>query len=559
MTCWPTGRVWGGNYETSDRSTLLPVSLGSVTHLENSSGVQARCLQCGSGYKYSLFKLFHCELMNIDFQFRSPEQEAFFWSKVRNNCYSGGFGNGKSYAGCLRQFIMLSTFPGYRSLIARFKFKDLTQTTMKTFFKICPKELIESHYEKDGITYLKNGSQVLWYHLDDFNERSFKSLEINSAFVDQAEEVPEGVYLVLDSRIGRWDGYSVPEELLNANPDWPLTKFGRPRVYNFLDIGCNPDTTLHWIYNRYHPESFVKRDYHFFVEAATNPDLNDPGTIREMQSRDPEWVAKYFYGKWGASQAQIHHVNSMSFLDYDAKFFEEMLQGGALYRILDHGDAAPTCCLWVAAYKKVHIFFREYYAADSLISTHRRNITDLSIKESYVGDYADPKIFAKAAQKDGGFWTVADEYLSTDIEGEPISWSKADNNEFATRNRINELLKLSVRFKHPITGEIPAPGIYFIKRSAAYPYGCFHAISQIQAQRREYLGTENGKSIYTDERDDGVTDHAYDPIRYYVSMHGTGLSERKLRPPRNSFAYFNKFLPKRAPRQISLYGPQVGA
>lgn len=493
--------------------------------------------------------------MDLNISFRSSEQEQFFWSKVRNNCYSGGFGNGKSFAGCLRQFIMLCSFPGYRSLIARFKFKDLKETTMKTFFKICPKEFIESHSEQHGITYLKNGSQVLWFHLDDFNERSFKSLEINSAFVDQAEEVPEGTYLVLDSRIGRWDGYTVPEDFLLANPEWPLTKYGRPRVYNFLDIGCNPDTTLHWIYNRFHPDSFNKRGHHFFIEAATNPDLNDPGTIREMKSRDPEWVAKYFYGKWGASAAQIHHLNSASLIDYDENFVADLLQGGALYRILDHGDAAPSCCLWVAAYKKVFIFYREYYAADSLISAHRRNITDLSIKEEYVANYADPKIFAKAAQKDGGFWTVADEYLSEDIEGAPLAWTKADNNEFATRNRLNELLKLSVRYKHPTNGTTPAPGIYFIKRSAEYPYGCFQSISQLQAQRRQYLGTENGKSIYTDERDPDVTDHAYDPVRYFVAMHGQGLAERKIRPVRNSFAYFNKFLSTKGPRQRSLYAP----
>lgn len=456
----------------------------------------------------------------------------------------------------------LVTFPKYRVLIAREVYKDLRETTMKTFFKLCPEQFIATHDITAGLTVLKNGSTVLWRHLDEFDEQTLRGLEINSALIDQAEESKEAIFLILDSRIGRWDQAEVPEHLQvefrnKTGRDWPVhPKTGRPRVHNFFDILVNPDDMFHWVYRKFHPDSLERNPDYFFIEAETDPSMNDPETIKQMLNRDEEWVNKYFRGKWGASPAQIHFVNSMSILDPDRiegfnEFYSAMLQKSALFRSMDHGDTAPTCCLWSASYKGVYIFYREYYAPNQLISTHRQNIHGLSNQrimgtnndlEVYSGDYADPSIFRKEGQKEGRFWSVADEYLTSDIDGPPIAWTPADNNEMATRNRINELLKPSSKFKHPITGETPAPGVYFIKRTTSFPFGCYNAIIQTSSQRRELIGSENGRSIYSDSRDLKVADHAYDPMRYFIAMHGVEPKKQRKAPPKNSFAYFNRIL-----------------
>jgi hypothetical protein len=215
--------------------------------------------------------------------------------------------------------------------------------------------------------------------------------------------------------------------------------------------------------------------------------------------------------------------------------------------VLDHGDSAPTCCLWFAAVDGVFICYREYYVPSVVISQHRLNISDLSKDEEYSGDYADPQIFKKTAQKDGGFWSVSDEYLTSDngTDIPSICWLPADNNEFATRNRINELLRKTLRFKNPISGDTPAIGLYFIKKTSEYPYGCQHAITQIGSQRKKLIGQIEGKSFYSDEREESITDHAYDCIRYFVAMHGSQPQETKRRPPKNSFAYYNMLLEMR--------------
>lgn len=486
--------------------------------------------------------------MELNFEFKTKEQEKFFYSKARNNCFSGGFGNGKTWIGCARQFMMLASYPNYRSLIGREKFTDLRETTMRTFFKICPEDFVAAHNVEKGVTTLQNGSTVLWRHLDAFNEQSLRGLEINSAMLDQAEETREATYYVLDSRIGRWDQAIVPDYLKAGSGlglNWPKEPRGNDKVPNFFDILCNPDTKFHWIYRKFHPDSPIRDKDYTWTHAETVAELNDSKTIDNMLKRDPEWVAKYFKGEWGTSAAQIHYLDNTSIIDLDREemydFMKKVLNEGILYRAFDHGESSPSCCLWVAHYRGVYIFYREYYAGNTLIGDHRRNIADLSGNEVYAGNYADPSIFRKNSQKSGAFWTVADEYLTTDIKAPPIYWEPADNNELATRNRINELLCKSDEFVHPLSGIRSAPGIYFIRKRSEHNYGCYNAIEQLMAARREVLGSENGRVIYSDNRDEGVTDHAYDPIRYFVAMHSRGLKASQLTVPRMSLKKYEGF------------------
>lgn len=526
-------------------------------------------------------------IINLDF--RNKEQELFYWSTFRNNCLSGGFGNGKTWVSCARQFTMLRTFPGYISLFARQVYKDLKATTMKTFFKICPEDFVLKHDIQEGITVFTNGSVALWMHLDSFDEKSLRGLEINSATLDQVEEIQEAIYLILDSRIGRWDGAKVPdnlllsaiaeeawrqisypfedvlddpklakfkEEFIAKQCQWPRTKDGkRFRVRNFIDVLCNPEDEYHWIYRRYHPESFERKKNHFYVEKQTDDDLNDPETIENMKDRDPEWVEKYYYGRWGKSKSQIHKVNKLSIInpdDYSKEEFEKFLSWfltrGALYRSFDYGDTSPSCCLWFAAINNIHICYREYYVPDQGISFHRFGINELNkndfnIDENYISDIADPSIFHKTRRasensKINFKTSIADEFSTDEIDGPPIFWTPGDNNEMATRNRINEQLMLSPKKAHPLSKESPAPGLYFIKKAASYPFGCTEAISQLQRQKREVYGSDNGRVIYSDNRDESTVDHAYDPIRYYIADHLSSKMEEKKDPPERSFANF---------------------
>jgi hypothetical protein len=77
----------------------------------------------------------------------------------------------------------------------------------------------------------------------------------------------------------------------------------------------------------------------------------------------------------------------------------------------------------------------------------------------------------------------------------------------------------SQRYRHPLTGESPAPGLYFIARDIENPHGCEQIIAQTSSQKRKLIGNVNGKAFFSDERDDKVVDHAYDVVRYKIALH----------------------------------------
>ena len=434
-------------------------------------------------------------------------------------------------------------------VIARQTFADLKKTTMQTFFKLCPPGIIERTNEQDGVTIFKNKSVIFWLHLDNVDESTLRGLEINSALVDQAEEIDEKVYDVLDGRIARWDGAEAPGDLIKKFPHWPIHR-GKPIVPSYLMLLCNPDTQFHFIYRKYHPDSLERRPDYFFTEGEWDASLGSIETYQEALTHGEEWIDKYVKGRWGTSNAQIHRVWAESYLDFDKDLIDKIRKKGNLFRALDHGDASPTAVLWIAVLDGVYIFYREYYVPNQPISMHRRAISELSEGERYSATYADPQIFKKTSQKLGGFWTTNDEYLTKDIDAPPIHCLPADNNEYATRNRINELLRPSSKFKHPLTGELGAPGIYFIKRSNEYQSGCYHAIRELQAQRRKLIGYVEGKAIYSDEREESVSDHSYDCIRYFVAAHGNSLKVPEKAPPPHSMKWF-RMMKKRHEGQLA--------
>lgn len=494
---------------------------------------------------------------------RSAQTEFFNLTK-RHQAFSGGYGNGKSYAASIKGLTLLGTFPKYRIAICRRSVTDLKRSTMSTFFKVCPPALYDDKKggnRADSLNYLRliNGSEVFWLHLDDADESTVRGLEVNSVIIDQAEEISENMYRHLSARVGRWDQAVVPPEMLRSNPEWPRDFEGKPKVPNYMMILCNPDHEMHWIYINYHPDSLYwfenNREDYEMVEASSgeNPTL-DPATLRDMMQNDPIWVRRFVLGKWGIPGGTIHNVSEDSVLGVEGdashchkltpEFITNLRRSGQIYRILDHGDASPTACGWVVTFHQWFFFIREYYRPGLLVSEHRRNIDALSrfddgSPERYAANWADPDIFKKDQQKKGGFWSTADEYLDPKIDVNnpppPIAWIPADNNEYSTRNRISEYLRPNEGVRHPVTGIDPAPRLYFIQRSEIYPHGCYHIIKETKSQKRKLLDTINGRPIYADERDESIPDHGYDLVRYFTAMHPYWSKTNRVNAPRGSF------------------------
>jgi hypothetical protein len=497
---------------------------------------------------------------DLNFKFSSDVAESAFFCNKRNIALNGGFGSGKTYVLCQKVLALLMKFPGYRAVIGRYSATDLKKTTMQTFLKVCPPSLYDPAYggkKVDApIPYIDfiNGSRLYWMHLDQYDEKSVRSLEVNCACIDQAEEVQESTYIELDNRVGRWDDVEIPADLLAAHPDWPCNPFtGKPMAPAYHIVAYNPpdEGEFSYLYTRFHPESeewrlkYSTSHAYFQFDSRGNRALPKEN-LNVLLSRDEEWQDRYVAGNFGRGAGAIHYISPLSLLEVEDSWIREnVLKKGALCRVLDHGASAPTACLWFSTVKGLYFCYREYYKPNDVVSSHRRAIVELSGDETYVRNLADPSIFKKQSEKYGGFWTVADEYADSKIEGQnsevpPLYWSPADNNEFATRNRINELLKINPIVPHPVTGVVGAPRLYFIKKSPNHPFGCEHVIRETSSQKKKLLAEINGKKIYCDEREEGLADHSYDDLRYFCSSHLGGVSEPKPKARPNSFRELQK-------------------
>lgn len=468
------------------------------------------------------------------------------------NYLAEGFINhnsGKTWLGCMKALWLSDVFPKNRGAIIRQVGKQLRKTTMATFRKLCPPSAYEQGgrwNEQEGSLILNNKSEIIWLQLDDpASLQIIKGLEINWFFIDQAEENPEGmesIYDTLLSRLGRWDQVVVPQWLLQreyqAGREWrwkhPVTLKPVPPQYAML--ACNPDSELHWLYRRFHPESPEWRDKYqvkgykmFHMPSTDNKFLTDQNKAN-LLDQDESFVRRYVRGEWGFPEGAIHDINKASRIEFDdptdaERFLDWIRNNCGLYRFLDHGDSAPTVCGWAAQDKNGNIFFyREYYQPNKLISYHREAIGALSDGEIYIGNYADPAIFNQTMQKTvAGKMvrsSVADEYRSSEIGAPVLHWLPADNNELGTRNKISEYLRLDPKGIHAMTKTQGAPRLYFVMRTPAYTQGCFFLSKETGAQRRVQIGTIEGRPVFSDERDPGIVDHGYDVVRYAIAHFG---------------------------------------
>lgn len=488
--------------------------------------------------------------------FASDQQrEAFEWGPTPL-CLSGGFGSGKTYAAVLKAIYLSSVFPNNRGVIARKVWDELKKTTMVTFFKICPPQAYMPYgrrADSEKILKFNNGSEILWLHLDDPNtETVIRGLEINWFLVDQAEEVEEELFDMMVGRLGRWDQVEIPEGMIDE--DWEFyTKEGLPTVPTYPMLTCNPDHKLHWIYRRFHnesPEKYVPRitgrkdeeglpihesyadqGYHMIEMGSEDNKFLPQHNLDAMLRRGKAYIDRFVKGKWGITEGIIHDTFGVdNIIQGSPEVYSWLYDNCVFARTLDYGDSAPTCVIWWAIDRQGRIYaYREYYQP-GLISYHRTNIlnhskVDLPNRdevERYTLQLADPSIFAKTQQKQGGRWSIADEYCDVSVldPSTAIYWSPADNNEMMTRSRINEYLVGDERIEfppiHARAGEKGSPRLFLVERNAAYSYGCKHSIDEIRNQRRVKIGTEMGEPVYSDERDEAVPDHAYDNVRYMV-------------------------------------------
>lgn len=426
----------------------------------------------------------------------TPKQTEFITSTARYSCFSGGFGSGKTVAGCLRSLV-LSQYPGNRGLIGRLTYPELRDTTQKSFFEACPPEMYDEAQGgqwKPSENYLRlvNGSEIIFRHLDNVSEKELLSLNLGWFFIDQAEEVGDQVFRILQSRLR-----------LNTVPN----------RYGF--VICNPEPGS-WIDTMFRkPVLEGKRDnpseqFHFIDSKMTdNPHL-PPDYVQSIIDNYPEDMRKrYVEGRWDVFENQIYS-------EYDSnvhilKPFDIPKEWERIIAV-DHGMVNPTAAIFAALDFDGNVFIYDEYYSPGVVSTHAKAILEKTQGQEISLWLIDPSVQAKTREKDGQMWSVMEEY-----EDYGLFFTPANNEKLAGINRVKEFLKPQKNRRHPITKEIPSPKLFIFRN-------CVNLIAEMPAYQWRKLRTLQSRNSPEQPRD--FNDHALDALRYIIMSRFPAPSKR---------------------------------
>jgi hypothetical protein len=325
----------------------------------------------------------------------------------------------------------------------------------------------------------------------------------------------------------------------------------------YLFATANPTDELHWLYERFADESpqreeWKAKGYECIVADSRSNKFLPQANLDALLGKDEEFQRRFVKGEWGNPEGRIFTIDPLSYLEPTPELIEKITHGMHLHRSLDHGDSAPTCCLWHATDGDGNTYvYREYYVPDRLVSDHRRAIAVMSGKEVYRSQLADPSIFHKTAQKYGGKWSISDEYADTRVlpHNTALFWAPADNAEMPSRSRIKEYLRVDPDHLHPVTREKGSPRLFFLRKTHDYPNGCDRAILELKSQKRLKIEEAGGRDVYSDDRDDTVPDHAYDALKYFVISRPAVMREPARAPGLLTWQGYSNFMRRQNQRK----------
>jgi hypothetical protein len=447
----------------------------------------------------------------------NPVQKDFILCTKREQLMDGGVGSGKTIGGLIKLLLLANKYPGSSWFVARQTYKDLIATTKKSFEKIVPKGWVV----KDvlNVTTLWNGSTISWNHLDDFDLKTLMGLEITGAFIDQAEEISPDMWEALSSRIGRW----------NTNPEWDSA------APAYIWATSNPNGK-DWLYWRFHPDvvgEHPDRAY-FFIKSTDNKECLDkfsPGYLDNLLKKSPEWRKRWVEGSREIFEGKIFpeflpngpHI-------YNPKEFDPYKRYGATskqcWSWMDYGLTSPTTLLITLTTTDGFVFVTsEYGAKNKMVSEHAAEIISRCKKNPIPvkGTFADPSIFAESTRDRAVMTTsVAKEFNKFGVY--PV---KADNNEETSIAILHEMLYVNPTRKNPITGQMGSP-ILFISDE------CKELIKELDMQRHdEERNPMTGEREWVSSRNERVSDHYFDPLRYFANskIHNVSVSRTQPRVP----------------------------
>lgn len=400
--------------------------------------------------------------------------------------YSGGVGSGKTLIGCITTLTLAVMYPG-DYLVCRLFNPELKLTTYKAFLEICPKELIVEHRVADQIVRIKSQggkvSNVIFRGLEEPDKH--RSLNLNAAYIDEASQVSEEAFALLQSRLR---GSHVRKIYATTNPN------GHSWLYRY------------WIKKDWANPAMKKRFFSVHAPSTENVHLPEGYVQAMLDGWTKERVDREVMGSWDSFAGQIYsefdrsqHVVKPFVIPKEWTKFV----GG------DHGLTNPACFLWCAMDYDGNIFvYREFYHKEWIIeeickgkrdrlaeNEDSKGLVQLNGDDNIEGIWIDPSTSAKR--------DVNGSHYDSYLEHLPRNWSLllANNAVGAGIDRVKELLK-----PHPRTNK---PKLFI-----------FDTCTNLLEEITQYRWAEHapGQSSEKNAKEEPVKkdDHSCDALRYAI-------------------------------------------
>ena len=426
----------------------------------------------------------------------TKKQTIFHKDKAKYRLFGGGVGGGKSVALTYEAIKQNTKYAGNRGLIARKRFEDLRKTTMITFFKFCPPELIYKYDQSKSHLTFVNGSTIQFNHLEDIE--NIKSMDLGWFAIDEVTDIYYSDFQMLKSRLR----YSISKPRANwEKVEKQGVTYYIPRHCGFMATNPEPGWVKKMFVDGIEPETGKKldnpQDFSFTPSLSTDNPYNTDDYLADLRNNDPDWVKKYVEGNWTSLKGRIYNTFRE---ETHVKEFK-VLPHWELYRGIDYGFSIdPTTCIFVAIDENGKFYvFDEYWS-------NEQNKSTVDHVEEILMKYPENKFAFKH--------TVADTHalggqLALDMSRLGLQTMKVK------QHKITEgIAKVKVKLAKDYTDQ---PNLIIHPR-------CKHLIEELyEYEWKERKDTELNSSQEPKDK----SNHCADPLRYLIVMFGNKKAQTK--------------------------------
>ncbi len=377
-------------------------------------------------------------------------QKIFHQKKQKYRAYVGGIGSGKTMAGCAETIKFIIENPGCLFVIAAPTYPMLRDATLRTFFDLCPRELIENYNSTENIIKFVNGSEVLCRSCEDVrNIERLRGTNLAGFWIDESALVPHMAWKVLIGRLRQSDMNL--SAWITTSPkgfNWVYTEFAEKEREEYVLIPCSSRD------NPYLTKGYIRDLEQSYVGVFARQEI------------EGEFVG--FEGAVYSSFSRKIHIGEKTIPDM--KYF---VAG------VDWGYTNPSVILVVGIDKQERAWiFEEFYRVNVLVEPELVEVAkQLNSKYNIIQFYCDPSSPEHIQQ-----------FLNAGLNAK-----EGNNSVFAGINAVSSQLQ--------IVGGEP---LLHINQT------CVHTISEFE----NYRYPEGKEEKPLQENPLKLYDHAMDALRY---------------------------------------------